>query len=148
MCWRFYIFIHLRLNYITIYIFWKFWMLFIEFILEMGSKFVTWPYIVVIFLIFVHFGILIFHKICDNAIIRQMRKFIGIFGIVCFCCKSDVAVFKCPDSKRIPIWNKNPLPYIKLFAFNYERIFNVFLNNPCWANIFLDVHDNWIKTSK
>ena len=67
----------------------------------------------------------------DNAIVGQVRKLIGAFGIVVHTCHSNVALFIDPNGQRVPVCDQYPLPYIELLILNDQWILNVFADNTC-----------------
>ena len=81
-------------------------------------------------MLFIYLFILFLHEFFDQSIVCQMRKFTGVLGIIIFKSKSNVAFVINPNGKRIPVFNKSPLPYIELFGLDYQGILYVLLYYP------------------
>jgi len=69
---------------------------------------------------------------------------IGRCGIVLKSCQSDVAFVVDPHGQGVPAGDQNPLPNIKLFLINNERIFNIFLDNLAASSGPSNVLDDFI----
>jgi hypothetical protein len=74
--------------------------------------------------------IFLFLEFFNQGIVSQMRKFARVICIIIFKSKSNVAFIINPNSKRIPVFNENPLPYIELSGLDDQRILDVLLYHP------------------
>lgn len=127
--WSIYLIFDLFLNHFFENIF-RIWKLMLKILLYKWRKVITRPNIIKInlsiffrirsrYFFFIIFCLLLLQILLDYTIICEMWKSWFRIGIIILSCHSDIALIIHPNCQGIPVSNKNPLSYVKLFLIYY-----------------------------